>query len=153
MLKYLISLGENSKLTFKTLSRKAAMLVALLAFSRQSKISYFSVDGISRTDRSIAFFFDKPIKNSKRIPKPLVFHKFNDQPLLCPVSTLDHFIMRSAVLRSSNSLFVKLNPMIRFALPLLVPGSNNYWANKINGRIWINFKATPQGPRPPPCIS
>ena len=108
MLEYLLSLGENSELSFKTLSMKAAMLVALLAFSRQSEISYLSVDRISRTDRSIAFFFDKPIKNSKRIPKPLVFHRFNDQPRLCPVSTLDHFIRRSSGLRSSNSLFVKL---------------------------------------------
>ena len=108
MLSYLVSLGSNEDLHFKTLTQKSVMLVALLSFSRQSEISYLNIKCMSETAQSLGFFFDRPIKNSKKAPKPLIFHRFEGEPLLCPVRTLLHYIHRSASKRSSDSLFVKL---------------------------------------------
>ena len=109
MLSHIASLGENKDLSFKLLTLKTVMLTALTAFSRQSEMTYLCINRRSETNRSLALFFGRPIKNSKKPPKaPLIFHRFDDQPLLCLVTTILHYIERSASKRASDFLFIKL---------------------------------------------
>ena len=70
MLEYLRSLGENKDLSFKTLTRKTVMLVALIAFSRQSEISYLNISRSSETNLSLVIFFE-PVKKLKEITKTI----------------------------------------------------------------------------------
>lgn len=108
---YLSSLGENHDLSFLQLSKKTAILLALLAGKRVDSVhSYSKAEGMMLcTALDCTFIPSRLLKHtSPNIPlKPITYRNFPQNPLLCPVTTVaDFLICRSELNPPSTALFI-----------------------------------------------
>ena len=90
---HLKALGENSSLTFKQLSQKLALLMALVGASRVSELQALDLRYHSYRPEGVVFQF--PTLGKKRVvgapPKEVLFGAFPDDSCLCVMKCLRHY--------------------------------------------------------------
>lgn len=111
VLEYVRSQGCNLALTLRQLTLKLAMLLALANASRSSEIHALSTQHMVRSTGGVKFLLNKLTKTD-RPGKPtseLCYSRFLDDPLICPVETLERYLEATKVIRvvpSKQQLFL-----------------------------------------------
>ena len=111
VLEYVRSQGCNLALTLRQLTLKLAMLLALANASRSSEIHALSTEHMVRSTGGVKFLLNKLTKTD-RPGKPtseLCYSRFLDDPLICPVETLERYLEATKVIRvvpSKQQLFL-----------------------------------------------
>ena len=105
VLRYLKQLGTNEALTLRSLTLKTTMLLALTRPSRSVDLSKLDIRSRSFTAEGVVF---KPQHLSKqsRPSKPLAdffYPRFPDEPLICPVVTIQAYEKRTQEFRAPIS--------------------------------------------------
>ena len=100
-------------LDLKCLTLKTSMLVALASCKRPSSLSLFSTkEGLCEIGDSVIRLQPSGLEKSEGLnhtARPLVLHKFGEDPRLCPVTYLKCYLRRTAPLRTTDTLFVSLH--------------------------------------------
>ncbi len=100
VVRYLISLDENDQLPVKTLTQKAALLLALVEASRTSELQ--ALDLRFRVYKPEGVSFKVPTLTKKTTgapPKEFFFASFPPNPKICPVHCLRAYEKRTAEFR------------------------------------------------------
>ena len=111
VLEYVRSQGCNLALTLRQLTLKLAMLLALANASRSSEIHALSTQHMVRSTGGVKFLLNKLTKTD-RPGKPtseLCYSHFLEDPLICPVETLERYLEATKVIRvvpSKQQLFL-----------------------------------------------
>ena len=111
VLEVLKNLGANEDLDDKLLAEKTAMLLGLVAIPRGCELSYLKLHLMGECQDVIKFSFDQPFKTTKPGERPpdLEIHRFDDDPNLCPMKTLQAYLHRTSPWRKNpkeGELFV-----------------------------------------------
>ena len=104
VLNYIKTLGGNKFLPIKTLTLKLTFLLAVTSAHRGSELKHLNVHYMDKYNEIIIFQFDKKLKNSKqgkKLPQS-EFHKFKENPDLCPVECLNTYLEISDKWRSKD---------------------------------------------------
>ena len=111
---FLISLGPNRDLPFKSLSMKLAMLLALASLCRVSELASIDRYSVVFLNNQAKFSLQKPRKSQRNSSLQVItLEKLLPLPLACPVETLKDFLSASDQLRQgekAKSLFIGLRP-------------------------------------------
>ena len=111
VLDYLVSLGDNDKLTLKQLSQKTAMLLALTRPTRSADLSQLSIQRKQYRPDGVAFLPGALAKQSRQGKEiaDFFFSSFPDNVTLCPVATLRSYERRTETLRAAETkLFIAI---------------------------------------------
>ena len=94
VLKYLRSLPTNSALSHKQMTLKVTMLLSLVAINRGSELKTLDLNYLSKYSSKYSFSISQTVKHSRRgkVPPPVIFYRFPEDILLCPIATLDSYI-------------------------------------------------------------
>ena len=104
VLQYLRKLPDNDSLSFKLLSHKLAMLMALSNADRCSDLTALDLRFRSFTDQGVKFVIPGLTKTRRRRPPvEACYPKFMEDPRVCPVQTLKCYERRSEEFRSSRA--------------------------------------------------
>ena len=104
VLSYLTSLPDNDSLSFKQLSHKLAMLMALSNADRCSDLTALDLDFRSFTRMGVKFMIPGLTKTRRQRPSIEAFYpEFIEDPRICPVHTLRCYERRSKEYRSHTS--------------------------------------------------
>ena len=81
------------------------MLLALVAISRGSELSLLNLSFLEKLSNKYVFWLNKTVKHSKlgRVPPPVEIFRFHDRVKLCPVTTLEAYIVMSEGWRKGES--------------------------------------------------
>lgn len=103
VLNLFISWGNNSTLQWDCLGKKAAMLCALTAGSRCCELTYLDVNHMKKGRDEISFELTKHKKAKRKsvLPGKLIFPTYKRNLDLCPVDTIEWYIIKTAGLRDS----------------------------------------------------
>lgn len=96
-------------LSLQELSGKLATLLALITAHRCQTIHAISIDNLARSEGGIWITIEKPIKTSRAgTSAPRLFlPKFEEQPELCAVRTLEAYLEKTNILRgNTKALFI-----------------------------------------------
>ena len=105
ILDYLLSMGDNSKLSLSQLSGKTVMLLALTRPSRSADLSQLNIQRRQFNPEGVVFVPDNLPKQARK-GKPIksfFFPVFPDNNSLCPVSTLRAYEERTSPLRMGET--------------------------------------------------
>lgn len=109
ILDYLKTLWPLKDLTLKTVSLRLVALTALVTAQRVNTIKHLdtSCSSMFRDGRGVTFLIDKKLKTSKPGQVSEVFlEKFNEDPKLCVVKTLEYYLEVTSKFRTSTKLFL-----------------------------------------------
>ena len=114
VIEFLISLGPNSELSFKNLSMKLAMLLALSSLCRVSELANIDRDSVIFLNDQAKFALQKPRKSQRNSTLQVIsVEKLLPPSLACPVETLRDFVVAADQRRKKDkprSLFIGLRP-------------------------------------------
>ena len=98
VLEVLKNLCPNEDLDDKLLTEKTAMLLGLVAIPRGCELSYLKLHLMGVGKDVIKFSFDQPCKPTKPGERPPDFeiHRFDDNPNLCPMNSLQAYLSRTS---------------------------------------------------------
>lgn len=98
-------------LSIKDLSCKLAVLILLATGQRVQTLSLLNIDTMIFTKQHVTFQIIEKMKQSRpgKDRFTLSFKRFHDNPRLCIVHYLDHYLRRTQSTRNSQFLFVSLN--------------------------------------------
>lgn len=101
VISYLKSQSPTEKLSFKQLTMKLVMLMALLSGQRAQSIQLLDISKMSRTADTVTFVVDQIVKQTR--PgyhlQPISFKRYAQDTDLCVVRTLDVYLEQSSVHR------------------------------------------------------
>ena len=97
VLKLLSSWGKNNSLSDQFITYKLASLLALTSAHRGAELKLLNVQRMDVEKDQVRFHFSKKFKTTKPgvSPNASVFHKFVDDPSLCPLLCLKVYLIRS----------------------------------------------------------
>jgi hypothetical protein len=103
--------GANSDLNLATLSQKLVTSIALATLFQVSEIASISKDSVVFSNDGVSF----SLSRLRKTQRSGGFQSFNlrriNDPLICPVECLGHYVFRSDFLRNANNqskLFIGL---------------------------------------------
>lgn len=101
VLEYIEKKGVNETLSLKDLTFKTTMLLALTRPSRSADLHSLDVTLLRSSPEGVTFMPLIPAKQTKagKVPQGFFFPKFEENPLLCPVETLNSYMKRTEPLR------------------------------------------------------
>lgn len=100
--------SDNDSLSFLHLSAKTSFLLAAAALLRSSDLSRISLSSIKQDFEGVSFTVKSPKERTLIRPHKYVKILINPDSRICPVSTLQAYIKRSATHRTiSDSLFIE----------------------------------------------
>jgi len=112
VLSFLQSLGSNDAMTLKVLTKKLAMLLALVLAHRSSDLVRISLTGKKCIPNGVTLPVRGLAKQTQpgreRSLQPVVVTSFLPDPSLCPISCLKVYEKATAGLRSSSQLFISV---------------------------------------------
>ena len=140
VLDYLRSLPDNDQLSLSILTKKLAMLAALVTGHRSQTLHLLNTNNIKVTDKCACFTITKALKNKKASAPPLVIHfpKFEEDPRVCIWRCLQAYSTKTQFLRanSGGALFLTTmkpyNPAARDTI--------RNWIKWIMSKSGINVK-------------
>ena len=101
-------LDSDQNLDLALLTKKTAMLLALVSLARCSELHYLDLQWFASSESKMVFYFGKLPKNCRKkglAPKPL--EVFASDTCICPVKTAQCYIERTKSLRGETSqLFI-----------------------------------------------
>ena len=102
VLSYIHSLGDNSSLSNKLLTLKLSMLLALASAGRSSDLRALDIRYMSINENSISFELGQLTKSRRKGQPPikLNFDRFDNDHLVCVVSTISYYLDRSKTWRA-----------------------------------------------------
>ena len=105
VLNYLRTMGPVEELKLKDLTFKTVMLVVLLSGQRCQTVHAFTLSGMKQLDNQITFEINTLLKTSKpgKHLKPLVFKAYPVDKLLCVVTCLKQYLLKTSVVRDGNN--------------------------------------------------
>ena len=103
VLEYIRSLGDNKVLKLKDLTHKLVTIMALANASRASEIHALNVKYIRRVSSSVEFDLAQLTKNSRPGKQRSLFYpRLEEDSVLCPVVTVQHYLEHTKVYRKSE---------------------------------------------------
>ena len=104
VLQYIVSLGANKNLALKQLTLKTTMLLALACAGRSSDLRALDVRYMKWEDDKVTFSLGQLTKSRRkgRPPIRIELKLFEDNPLLCVLSTLQVYLDRTKQLREKK---------------------------------------------------
>ncbi len=145
VLNHIRSLGANNTLSDKQLTHKLSMLLALASAGRSSDLRALDLNYMTVYDDKIVFVLGKLTKSRRKGQDPikLTFHAFNDNPLLCVVSTINCYHDRTKGWRSGTG---KSQLLLSFVEPHkeVVPCTIAGWLVQVTSSAGVdtsNFRA------------
>ena len=108
---YLQSLPINEALTTRQLAMKSTMLTALTAIPRASEIHKLDTKWMLAKEDHLIFQIDGTVKHSRPglINPPIILHKFQQEPKICPVQTILDYIDKTQQWRDDQNTKVFLS--------------------------------------------
>ncbi len=109
VLRYLSKLYPLARLTLQTLSKKLAMLIALISGRRHQALHMLHIHNMSVTPNRVSFTFGDLLKTSRpgMHAQEICLPAFPTDHSLCVVSTLNAYLERTRLLRGREShLFI-----------------------------------------------
>ena len=104
VLNHIRSLGDNLSLSCKELTSKLATILALANASRSSEIHALDVNYMKVSQSGVTFILGGLTKTSHPGKQHFLFYPaLNQDKLLCPVTTLKHYLARTTKYRQSHS--------------------------------------------------
>ena len=113
VLSFLKQTGESSSLQLKELTRKLAMLLALVLARRSSDLARLLAMGVQERKQAVVIPVKELAKQSRpgnAAPSSVVVASFKANSLLCPVTCLKAYLKRTAGLGPSgcSQLFIAI---------------------------------------------
>ena len=109
LLDHILSLGENHALSLKQLSHTLAVLLALSNASRASEIHALDIKFLRKCRDGVSFTIADLTKTAHPGKKRVVyFLSLREERKLCPVTTLDEYLQRTAQVRKDDPTKTKL---------------------------------------------
>lgn len=103
VLEYIRSLGENKVLTLKDLTHKLATIMALANASRASEIHTLNVKYMRMVSSGVEFNLAQLTRTSRPCKQRSLFYpRLEEDSVLCPVVTLQHYLERTREYRGSE---------------------------------------------------
>lgn len=104
VLKHIEEKGDNENLSLKDLTLKTAMLLALTRPSRSADLHNLDITLSRSSPEGITFLPMKPAKQTKKgkVASEFFFPKFEENPRLCPVTTVHKYLMVTDPLRGQG---------------------------------------------------
>ncbi len=98
------TMPHNNSLTLEQLSAKVVTLLGLCVIKRSGEIAAMTVKWTSIFTDKIICAFGIRAKTSKdgKVAKPMVFHRFESDEKICPVSCLKAYIDRTKIHREAH---------------------------------------------------
>ena len=98
-------MGPVEELKLKDLTFKTVMLVVLLSGQRCQTVRAFTLNGIKHLDNQITFEINTLLKTSKpgKHIKPLVLKAYPVDKLLCVVTSLEQYLLKTSVVGDGNN--------------------------------------------------
>jgi integrase len=117
--KHLDSLPHDAELGLAAISKKLATLLALTSMLRVSEIASIDRQSVSITDDRASFSLSKPRK-AQRVGAlhTVSLDKFYNNPKLCPVSCLGHYLQKTDAIRSEVNNKLLFVAMVRPHKPI-----------------------------------
>lgn len=137
VLNHLSTLPDNSELTLDRLSRKTAILIALITAHRVQTLTAINISNISIGSSKIEIEIPERIKTSSAHNKQplLVIPYFDSNVKICPARTLIAYLSATATIRASESyLFVTFKKPIHRATSQTV----SRWIRDVLGESGID---------------
>lgn len=109
VLRYLKTLTPGEQLDLKTLTRKLAMLLALLSAQRVQTLQYLNINHMSLAEDKVVFYIHKCVKQTRPgfHTEPLVFQKYVADESLCVLTTLNLYLKKTVSIRGDyKALFI-----------------------------------------------
>lgn len=108
VLNYVGGLFPNESLSFETLSKKLATLLALVTAHRVQTLSLIRISNIKQMSDKIVIHIPDKIKTSaiNRSQPMLILPYFSDKPSICPARSLEHYLQKSANKRPNDCDFL-----------------------------------------------
>ena len=105
----------NSSLTLKQLSYKVITLLGLCAIKRSGELAALNVKWKSTfSDKMVCSFGIRGKTSSQgQVAKPISFHRFASEDIICPAKCLEDYLQRTSKFRSENNthmVFLSVNP-------------------------------------------
>ncbi|KAI9555929.1 hypothetical protein GHT06_018466 [Daphnia sinensis] len=114
VLHYLKSLSENENLNLSQTSKKLAILLALTTLLRVSEIASIARLSINFVDDKVSFSLSKPRKAQHDGARhSFSLQKYLEEPKLCPVSCLGHYIYLTGTARNDSNSELLLMATVR----------------------------------------
>ena len=115
LLRHLINLGENDKLTAQVLGGKLMLLILLSTMCRSQEAMQINLQLMARFHDGVTFNLPTPTKtytpnNVQPGLQKLTLLKLDSVPLLCPVKTLDDYLVKTKEGRFFSDIFVLMGP-------------------------------------------
>ena len=115
LLDYFKKLGSNENLSLTLLSEKLATLVMLATMCRKCELSYLNLDNIIKYNKKVIVFrldtlpkninYQTPVGKANELVTFTV-RRFKNNPLLCPLECMKHYVYRTARVHVSRKLFI-----------------------------------------------
>ena len=101
VLRFVISLGDNTDLSIMDLTQKTVFLLAMASAHRGKELSFLKIHLMSLHNLYIRFQFEDKFKvqGQSDPPKETFFHRFEGEVNLCPVATLKVLLDRTREFR------------------------------------------------------
>ena len=135
VLTHLVSLGANKHMALKQLTLKLAMLLALASAGRSSDLRAFDINFMKLEEDKVIFSLGQLTKSRRRGKPPILieFSRFEDNPLLCVLSTLSVYLDRTKLIRERGDKTQKSQLLLSFVEPhrAVVPCTIAGWLLKI----------------------
>ena len=125
VLEYIIDWGPNWSMDMYKLTLKLAMLLALSSGARSSEICALTTNNAQFLPNGVRFLLNKHKKNRKTsvLPGTLFFPYFMANKNLCPVSCLEHYLLKTfghRLYEGSDTLFRAINKPTKGVQPCTV---------------------------------
>ncbi len=106
VLRVLKALFPHEGLTDKLLTEKTAMLLSLIAIPRGCELTYLKLELMGIGSNIIKFSFDRQLKTTKpgTRPEDLEIHKFEENPRICPMGSIQSYLERTKTWRKNPKL-------------------------------------------------
>ena len=135
VIKYLATLNNNN-ISFKDLTLKLTMLLALLAGQRVSTIHTFRSDAILCREKEVIFYIHELLKHDR--PKfkklPISYHAYPHEPQICPVTLIKQYLqVRNTLVPETEYMF------------FITHGTPHHGASKDTIARWIKEVMTTSG--------
>lgn len=102
--------GPNIYLSYAGLTQKLAILLLIYSGQRCSTLTSFDLDYMDLQESKCIFYPNKLLKHSNPNRKidVFTFEKYGQEPMLCPIDTINEYLVRRNVKANTNvrSLFV-----------------------------------------------
>ena len=101
VLRYLKHLPSYDEITLKDITLKITMLLALCTGQRCQTLNLLKSSNLQMTEEQCTFFITDLLKQSRpgKHVDPIVSHVYSDDPTLCIVTCIKHYVNRTQLLR------------------------------------------------------